>query len=107
LLYPPVISFNGEDTIVLTCDTENATIHYRLNQNGEYQLYTQPIVIIQDAVVEAYSALDSHTSQTVSQVCTYVEKTPYQRSNIDLPEWTYSGTTITTPYSVNRIDGHS
>lgn len=107
LVYAPTINFDGEDTIRLTCDTEEASIYYRLNQTGEYQLYTQPIVIVQDTVVEAYSTLDSHTSQTVSQSCTYVEKTPYQRSNIDLPNWTYSGNTITTPFSVNRIDGHS
>ena len=31
----------------------------------------------------------------------------YEQSNKSLPTWRYGGNTITTPYSVNRIDGHS
>lgn len=107
LLYPPTIMFDGEDTIMIQCVTAEASIYYRLNQEGEFQLYTQPIVINNDAVVETYSMLGFHTSATVSQSCIYVEKTPYQRSNMNVPNWTYSGTAISTPYSVNAIDGHS
>ena len=106
LLLPPEVAFYG-DTIELECDTAGAEIHYRLGQTGDFALYTQPISIVADTVVEAYSTYQGHTSQTVTQTCVYVHETPFQRSNKDLPTWRYGGNTITTPYSVNRIDGHS
>ena len=106
LLLPPEVSFDGE-TIELECGTAGAEIHYRLGQAGDFALYTQPISIVADTVVEAYSTYQSHTSETVSQACVYVQETPFQKSNKDLPTWRYGGNTITTPYSVNRTDGHS
>ena len=106
LLYAPEISFDGE-TIELTCSTEGATIYYRLGQTGEFQTYSLPISIIEDTVIEAYSTYSSYTSTIVTQTCVYVQETPFQASNKDLPTWRYAGNTITTPYSVNRIDGHS
>ena len=106
LLLPPEVSFYG-DTIELVCDTEGAEIHYRLGQTGDFALYTQPISIVADTVVEAYSAYQGHTSQTVTQNCAYVHETPFERSNKDLTTWRYGGNTVTTPYSVNGIDGHS
>ena len=106
LLLPPEVSFFG-DTIELECDTTGAEIYYRLGQTGDFVLYTQPISIVADTVVEAYSTYQGHTSQTVTQSCVYVHETPFQRSNKDLPTWRYGGNTITTPYSVNGIDGHS
>ena len=106
LLLPPEISFDGE-TIELECDTAGAEIHYRLGQTGDFALYAQPISIVTDTVVEAYSTYQSHTSPTTTQTCVYVHETPFERSNKELPTWRYGGNTITTPYSVNRIDGHS
>ena len=106
LLLPPEVSFYG-DTIELECPTEGAEIHYRLGQTGDFALYTGPISIVADTVVEAYSTYQGHTSPTVSQTCVYVHETPFQKSNKDLPTWRYGGNTITTPYSVNAIDGHS
>ncbi len=106
LLLPPEISFDGE-TIELECDTAGAEIHYRLGQTGDFALYTEPISIVADTVVEAYSTYQDHTSPTVTQTCVYVQETPFQRSNKDLTTWRYGGNTITTPYSVNGIDGHS
>ena len=106
LLLPPEVSFYG-DTIELECPTEGAEIHYRLGQTGGFALYTQPISIVGDTVVEAYSTYQGHTSQTVTQNCAYVHETPFERSNKDLTTWRYNGNTITTPYSVNGIDGHS
>ena len=106
LLLPPEVAFYG-DEIELACDTEGAEIHYRLGQTGAFALYTQPISIVADTVVEAYSTYQGHTSPTVTQTCVYVHETPLQRSNKDLTTWRYGGNTVTTPYSVNRIDGHS
>ena len=106
LLLPPEVSFDGE-TIELECGTAGAEIHYRLGQTGDFVLYTQPIPIVEDTVVEAYSTYQNHTSETVTQTCVYVQETPFQKSNKDLPTWRYGGNTITTPYSVNRIDGHT
>ena len=106
LLLPPEVSFDGE-TIELECDTTGAEIHYRLGQTGNFALYTQPISIVADTVIEAYSTYQGHTSPTVTQTCVYVHETPFQRSNKDLTTWRYGGNTITTPYSVNGINGHS
>ena len=106
LLLPPEVSFFG-DTIELGCDTSGAEIHYRLGQAGDFALYTGPIAIAADTVVEAYSTYQGHTSQTVIQPCAYVHETPFEQSNKDLTTWRYDGNTITTPYSVNGIDGHS
>ena len=106
LLRTPTVSFDGE-TIELECGTVGAEIHYRLGQTGEYQLYTLPVSIVEDTVVEAYATYQGYTSQTVSQTCTYVQETPFQMSNKDLLAWRHGGSTVTTPYSVNRIDGHS
>ena len=106
LLLPPEVSFYG-DEIELECETEGAEIHYRLGQTGEFSLYTQTISIVGDAVVEAYSTYQGHTSPTGTQTCVYVSETPFERSNKDLPTWRYGGGTVTTPYSVNREDGHS
>lgn len=39
LMFPPEVSFDGE-TIELICQTQGAEIYYRLNQTGQYQLYT-------------------------------------------------------------------
>ena len=106
LLLPPAVSFYG-DTIELECDTVGAEIHYRLGPTGDFALYATPISISADTVVEAYSAYQGHTSPTVTQTCVYVHETPFERSNKDLTTWRYNGNTITTPYSVNGIDGHS
>ena len=106
LLLPPEVSFDGE-TIEMVCYTENAEIHYRLGQTGDFALYTAPISISADTVVQAYSTCQNLTSETVTQTCVYVQFSPFQRSNRDLPTWRYDDRTITTPYSVNGSDGHS
>ena len=106
LLLPPEVSFYG-DMIELGCPTEGAEIHYRLGQTGDFALYAQPISIVADTVIEAYSTYQNHTSPTVTQTCVYVHETPFQRSNKELTTWRYGGNTITTPYSVNATNGHS
>ena len=106
LVYAPRVDFDGE-TIELLCDTEGAEIYYRLGESGDFQLYQMPIAILETTVVEAYSSYQNHTSQTVTQSCTYVQETPYEQSNKSLSTWRYAGNIVETPYSVNRIDGHS
>ena len=93
--------------IELTCQTYDSNIYYKLNQTGDFTLYSDLISITADTFVEAYSTFDDITSITVSQNCVYSAESPYEASNKDLKTWTYEGLTVETPYSVNRIDGHS
>lgn len=66
----PVISCDGEN-VTITCATEGASIHYRLNQSGNYLVYSSPIAITADTTVQAYSELMGQTSNIVSEYCTY------------------------------------
>ena len=104
---PPTITYDGFSNITLTCDTQGATIYYKLNNIGNYVAYTTPITISADTVIQTYSELGGQQSRTISQTCTYVSNIPIEASNRDLKKWQYSGAEITTPYSVNAIDGHS
>lgn len=103
----PEITYDGFSTISVTCDTQGADIYYRLNRTGSYEQYTTAITITSDTFVEAYSELGGQTSITISQNCLYVSDVPLEASNRDLLNWSYNGQNITTPYSVNAIDGHS
>ena len=103
----PVISFNGFETITLSCETEGADILYKLNNTGEYSTYATPIIINEDTFIEAYATYSGETSRPISQTCQYVSDVPIEYSNRDLKKWQYGGQEITTPYSVNAIDGHS
>ena len=104
---PPTITYDGFSEIELTCETQGADIYYRLNNSGEYSAYTTAITITADTVIQTYSELNGQESRTVSQTCQYVSDVPIEYSNRDLKKWQYSGNEITTPYSVNAIDGHS
>ena len=106
LLYAPKVEFDGE-TIELTCDTEGAAIYYRLDGTGQFVQYQTPISILQDTDIETYSDYQNHQSATISQTCVYVQETPFQASNKSLSQWRYGGNVIDTPYSINRIDGHT
>lgn len=105
LIAAPAISCDGE-YITITCATEGASIYYRLNQTGDFSLYTSPIAFNSDTTVEAYSSKDNHTSYTV--IITFEKyDNPFDESNRSLDSWTYANTQVTLPYSVNGIDGHS
>lgn len=104
---PPTITYDGFSEITLTCDTQGADIYYRLNNTGEYSAYTTAITITADTIIQTYSELNGQESRTVSQTCQYVSDVPIEYSNRDLKKWQYGGNEITTPYSVNAIDGHS
>lgn len=69
----PVITFNGENRIDITCDTTGADIYYRLGTTGSYTLYSGTIFINDDTTVYAYATKNGGQSQMVSQSCTYSE----------------------------------
>ena len=104
---PPAITYDGFDTITLTCETQGATIYYRLNNTGNYTTYSTPLSINADTVVHAYSEFNGAESRVITQTCVYVSDIPIEESNRDLKKWQYGGQEITTPYSVNAINGHS
>ena len=66
----PVISCDGEN-VTITCETQGATIYYRLNEVGTFIQYTSPIAISANTIVEAYSEFDVDKSNTVKQTCIY------------------------------------
>ena len=66
----PVIACDGEHVTIM-CDTDNANIYYRLNQSGNYLVYSAPITITADTVVQAYSELMGQTSNIVTETCVY------------------------------------
>ena len=102
----PTISCNGLE-IELSCTTTGADIYYRLTNSGSYSQYTTAITMTSDTFIECYSEKDSYTSTTTSMTCEYDDRTIYEYANQSLSTWTRSGTTVTTPNSVNAIDGHS
>ena len=103
----PVITCDGYNNVTITCDTQGADIYYRLNQEGNYSAYTTAITITADTVVEAYAELNGQESRVTTQTCEYISDDPYEASNRNLYKWKYNNNEITTPYSVNALDGHS
>ena len=104
---PPTITYDGFSTITLACETQGSTIYYKLNNTGNYAAYSTPLTISSDTLVQTYSELNGAESRVISQTCVYVSDVPIEAANRDLKKWQYSGQEITTPYSVNAIDGHS
>ena len=105
LLYSPEISCDGE-YITITCTTPEASIYYRLNQTGDFSLYSSPIDFDSNTTVEAYSSKDNSTSST--EIITYEKyDSPLDESTRLLDSWTYGGNQVTLPYSVNCENGHS
>lgn len=69
-LKKPSISCDGL-YIALECGTSGSSIYYRLNEQGEYTLYSAPISITADTICQAYSQSGSTTSEVVRQACVY------------------------------------
>lgn len=103
----PEITYDGFNIITLSCTTTGASIYYKLNRTGNYALYSTPITISGDTFIETYAELGGQVSRTINRTCPYVSDVPIEASNRDLKEWSYGNQNITTPYSVNAIDGHS
>ena len=105
----PVITCDVNNNVTITCETPGATIYYKTGQTraAEYTVYVSAFTIEEDTVVEAYSELNGETSRVVTQTCEYISDDPYEYSNRNLSKWQYNNQEVETPYSVNRIDGHS
>ena len=71
----PVITCDGS-SVVITCATSGASVYYRLGGEGNYILYSTPISISEDVLVEAYSEKDGLTSAVISENCDYDDGSP-------------------------------
>lgn len=71
ILADPVIDCDGE-TITITCETSGASIYYRLNETGEYSLYSAPISINDDTIIQVYSYKQNNQSSIIRQECEYI-----------------------------------
>lgn len=104
---PPTITYDGFSTITLACETQGATIYYKLTGDTDFTIYSTPITITGDTVVQTYSELNGAESRVIKQTCVYVSDVPIEASNRDLNKWQYGSQEVTAPYSVNGVDGHS
>ena len=105
-LFQPEIAFDG-DVITITCQTVGANIYYQLDETGGYSLYSTPISITADTVVEAYSQFGGKISPVVKEDCEHLSDIPIEYSNRTLGIWKRNGQNVELPYSINAIDGHS
>ena len=103
----PEITYDGFDSVTISCDTVGAAIYYRTDSSAQFSVYSTPITISSDTTVEAYSSLNGQVSRTVEETCLYISSVPLEASNRDINTWKFSGQSVTVPYSVNRLDGHS
>ena len=67
----PVITCVDGQTITVTCATQGSSIYYRLNNTGDYVLYTGPISIHEDTTIQAYSQLEAEKSNIITRSYTY------------------------------------
>lgn len=81
----PVITCDGMH-VTITCDTVGATIYYRLNESGSYNVYSTRIAITADTIVEAYGELGGKVSDTVKETCIYAPTATYRWYTIDINE---------------------
>ena len=67
----PVITCIDGQTITVTCATQSASIYYKLNNTGDYVLYTAPISIHEDTTIQAYSQLEAEKSEIITRLYEY------------------------------------
>jgi len=99
-----------DNLVIITCATPRVTLHYRLNQAGDFKEYEEPFSISQDTLVEAYATYKSQTSSTASETCHYTPEHDYSLDYLTFKALT-SGTicwkafgslTKTIDYKVNN-----
>lgn len=108
-LEEPEVACDGKH-ITLTCTTPNAVIYYRLDEVGAFAVYSEPIDIFADTVVETYSYLNGETSETVTETCIYDPGHDYSSDYLTFDiitsgtvKWNLIGTTQKTiEYSLNE-----
>ncbi|MDO5411257.1 MAG: CehA/McbA family metallohydrolase, partial [Lachnospiraceae bacterium] len=63
--------------VALSCATEGASVSYKLNDAADYEVYSAPIVISEDTVIEAYAKKEGFTdSEKIRFAYTVKEETP-------------------------------
>lgn len=60
-LQEPTIQCN-DNLVIIQCQTDRSSLHYRINQAGAFKAYEEPFSIAQDTLVEAYSTYKTQTS---------------------------------------------
>lgn len=103
----PVIYCDGYNNVTITCETSGATIYYKRSDEEIYGVYASALTITATTTFNAYSELNGQESRVVTQTCEYISTIPFESSNRDLRTWNYNNAEVTTPYSVNSLDGHS
>lgn len=61
----------SNNTVTITCDTDEASIYYRINQEDEWRAYLVPFTINENIYVEAYARKDERDSDTASAECIF------------------------------------
>jgi hypothetical protein len=105
----PTIICNGSE-VTISCATLGATIYYRLD-NGNWQIYSSPISILQNTTVDAYATLSGHVSGVTTETCVYNPVHDYASDYLTLKALTAgtilwksigSGMAKTIEYSINN-----
>ena len=103
----PEIYCDVYNNVTITSETSSATIYYRVSGDSSYSTYSVPIIISADTVFEAYAELNGQESMVTTKTCEFISNIPFEASNRNLSKWNYNNQEVTTPYSVNGLDGHS
>ena len=71
ITFDPLHPYEGEETTcTITCETEDATIMYALN-DGEFQLYTEPFTLTETTTVKAKAVVGTSESEEVTKTVTF------------------------------------
>jgi hypothetical protein len=97
---PPAGTYNGAQSVTISCETSGASIYYKID-NGDYQLYNNsPISVNESCTITAYATKDGWTDSGVNSA-QYVINHPtlaIEPSSLDIKEnggtFTVSGTYI-------------
>jgi hypothetical protein len=66
----PTLSCDN-NAVNMACGTPSSEIYYRIGYSGDFTKYTQPVPILEDVAIQAYSKIGICTSELVSQKFSY------------------------------------